>query len=96
MLNTVGDSITTWVDVVTTWASVEPLRSDELWKAQQVQANVSHRVKIRYREGITPDMRIVHKGRVLNISQPPRNIEERERRIEIMCKEEMPTASPVS
>ena len=62
-----GQLIVSWVNV---WANVpaavEPLSVREFIAAKGVQSEVSVRVVIRYREGLNPSMRIVHKGRILN------------------------------
>lgn len=56
-----------WSALCTAWAEVMPLSGRELWTAQQVQPDISHRVTMRYRSGVTPAMRVRHGGRTLNI-----------------------------
>ena len=46
--------------MATLQASVAPLQGAERFAAQQVQADVSHRVRIRYTSGITSQMRVFH------------------------------------
>ncbi|OAB31755.1 hypothetical protein PMSD_18390 [Paenibacillus macquariensis subsp. defensor] len=48
-----------WEDVATVWASREPLRGRELWAAATIHAEKTVRYKIRYRDGITSDMRLI-------------------------------------
>jgi len=48
-----------WEDVFTVWASREPLRGREYFAAAAAQAETTVRYKMRYREGITSDMRLV-------------------------------------
>lgn len=43
-------------------ASIEPLRGRELYAAQQHHAEATVRFRLRWRDGITPQMRIVHGG----------------------------------
>lgn len=43
-------------------ASIEPLKGKELFNAEQAQSEMIGRCKIRYREGLRPDMRIVYRG----------------------------------
>lgn len=63
-----GEPNTAWVDFLPrVSASVEPLRGRELYAAQEHQADVDVRIRIRYREGIEPTMRVVHDGRVYDI-----------------------------
>jgi len=59
-----GEPIELWED---RWTGVpmdiEALSGDELWTAQQVQANVNTKIMLRYRRGVTSLMRVVHQTR---------------------------------
>lgn len=57
-----------WVAVDTVWASVKPLTGRERQLAAQTEAPVSYRVTIRYRDDVTPAMRLVWGTRYLNIT----------------------------
>lgn len=74
-----GELTTFWVDVAETWAAIEPLSVREFIAAQQMQSAVSARITIRYRDGLTPQMRILHRGRVYNpqgwLSDPESGLE---------------------
>lgn len=59
--------VTEWVDVATVWASVKALSARELIQSQAMQSAVSVRIIIRYRDDVTADMRIIHRGAVYNI-----------------------------
>jgi SPP1 family predicted phage head-tail adaptor len=48
-------------------AEISPLSGRELIAAQAVQSKVSTRIVIRYRPGIIPSMRAIHRGTVYNI-----------------------------
>ena len=63
-----GVSHTTWVDVATVWAAVEPLSAREFIQSGQTQAAVTARITIRYRAGLQASMRILHRGQVFNIA----------------------------
>lgn len=76
-----------WQDMVTVWASVNPLSGREYFYSHQIKAEVTHRVKIRYREGITEKMRIKHLDRVLAI-ESILDLQERHETLEILCREE--------
>lgn len=76
-----------WQDLVSVWASVEPLSGREYFYSHQIKAELSHRVRIRYRADITVKMRIKHRGRVLGIESILDKKERREE-LEILCKEE--------
>lgn len=62
-----GSMVTTWVEWARVWASVEPLSARDFIAAQAVQSEVTARIVIRYRPGVTAAMRIDHGGRLYNI-----------------------------
>ena len=62
-----GQQVSTWADVLTCWASIEPIDGRELLTAKSINAEVSHRVVVRYRAGIIAAMRVVYQGRFFNI-----------------------------
>ncbi len=58
--NGVGEEIPAYDALVATvWGAVEPLSGREFIEANQVQADVTLRIVIRYRNGIRPEMRVV-------------------------------------
>ncbi len=75
-----------WQDLITVWASVEPLSGREYFYSHQIKAEVTHRVKMRYREDLTVKMRIKHRDRVLEIESILDKKERREE-LEILCRE---------
>lgn len=75
-----------WQDMVTVWASVEPLSGREYFYSHQIKAELTHRVKTRYREDITVKMRIKHRDRVLEIESIIDKKEKHEE-LEILCRE---------
>ena len=52
-------------------ASVEPLSARDLIAAQAGQSEASGRMVIRYRAGVLPTMRILHRGDIYNIQGQP-------------------------
>lgn len=76
----------TTLDGGSVWASVEPLRGRELIEAQQMHANVSHRVTCRHVSGVTPAMRVRHDSRTLNITSVA-NVFEQDWKLELLCTE---------
>ena len=76
-----------WTFVAEVWASVEPVSGRERFFSQQIKAEVTHKVKIRYKSGITEAMRILHRERVFLIESII-DINERQEFIEIRCMEE--------
>ncbi len=90
-VNGYGERITTWSTVATVWAAVEPLRGREFFDAEQVQAEISHRVIMRYRAGMESTMRLLYATRVLHIGTII-DVDERHRELQLMCRE-MPDAA---
>ena len=84
--NAYGERITTWSTLATVWAAVEPIRGREFFEAETVQAEITHRVILRYYPGIVPRYRVVFEGRVLEI-QAVINVDERSRELQLMCRE---------
>lgn len=74
---TTGEVVITWLSVGTVWADVRPLRGTEEFVAQQIKAGLDTRIKLRYRDDITPMMTINHAGRRFDL-QPPTEIGNRE------------------
>lgn len=56
----IGAEVIAWVDVATVWAEVSPYSGREFVALRQAQDEITTRITIRYRSGITPAMRIVH------------------------------------
>ena len=86
-----GQQVTTWTDAFSIWAAIEPLSARELFAAQAVQSEVSHRITVRYRaEFATPTavaaMRVMFAGRIFNI-QSAINLQERRCWIELTVSE---------
>lgn len=77
-----------WNDVATLWACVTGgAGGREFQTARQSRATLTDQIEIRYRPGITQDMRILHGDRVLSIAQPPIDPDGRRKRHLIFCEE---------
>lgn len=76
-LNTGKDSdgfvVDEWQDLVSVWAAVQNLSGREFFEAAAVQMEQSLRFVIRYRKGITQDMRIAFRGELYGISSIDNN-----------------------
>ena len=75
-----------WQPIATRWAAIQPFRARELFAAQQVQSQVTHRIWMRYFEGLQSTDRIKFGQRIFNIDGI-RNIDERNRELEVFCME---------
>jgi SPP1 family predicted phage head-tail adaptor len=82
-----GGYTESWISFATVWASVEPISGKEYYEAQQTQSEATHKIRIRYRTGILPSMRVNFKGRIFAITSPPINWEERNRELMLECTE---------
>lgn len=75
-----------WNDIVTTWASINPISGREYYQAETINSDLTHKVRLRYRKGITPDMRILYKDRIFNIVSVI-NEYEKNTMLQLMCRE---------
>lgn len=62
-----GGFTKTWQTVATVWAEITPSRGRESFNHGVLEATGTHRIIIRYRDGITPVMRVVSGSRHFNI-----------------------------
>jgi SPP1 family predicted phage head-tail adaptor len=62
-----GGIVQTWSDVVTVRAEVRALSGREFFAAQQVNSEISVKIRIRYRTGIDSTMRAVHGSDIYDI-----------------------------
>jgi SPP1 family predicted phage head-tail adaptor len=66
--NSFGETTQSWATFATRWASVQGISSREFLLSGQQQTEITHRIRLRYVEGLTHQMRIVWRGRVLEIA----------------------------
>jgi len=81
-----GGVTRTWTAYATRWASIEPMQGRELFEAQQVKSNVTHKVRLRHLDGITESMVVKHLSRTLNIESII-NTHERNAETVLLCTE---------
>lgn len=84
--NSYGEEVITWQDVATVWAAVEPLRGREFLEAQRAGAEVTTRIRIRHRDGIRPEMRVVQGNHTYDI-KAVLDVGGRGRELHLMCRE---------
>lgn len=73
--------------IATRWAQVSPLSAREMWASEQVDSDVTHKVRMRWTDDLTTDYRLIYDDRILNIMHPPIVKDERRVEIEVLCKE---------
>ncbi len=85
----VGDVVTSWTDVANVPASIEPLTGREAMIAAQKQSSTTHRITIRYSSDVAAlaaSWRILWGARAFDITER-RNLDERNRTLELICTE---------
>lgn len=84
--NSYGESTVSWSTRSHTRASIRPLNGREYFDQAKAESEVSHKVVIRYEDGITTKMRINYSNRIFDI-QSILNVDERNRQLTLMCLE---------
>lgn len=83
-----GHTVPDFTTFKTRWAAIFPKGSREFFHAAQVKADITHRVVMRYTDGITSEMQIKRGDRILKIMEPPRRFDQdRDTWLEFACKE---------
>jgi len=80
-----GQPINTWLPIVQTWAHVQPLVGREYIAAGALLSEVTARVRMRYRPGITAADRVIHNGKVYGITSVA-DVHSSRRELQLMCK----------
>lgn len=75
-----------WKDIATTWASINPISGKEYYSAETINSDLTHKIRLRYRRGITPDMRVLYNGRIFYIISVI-NEYEKNTMLQLMCRE---------
>jgi SPP1 family predicted phage head-tail adaptor len=81
-----GSVIENWSAFATAQGSIEPISGREYFAAQTTQAEVTHRISLRYLTGVTPKMRVKYGSRIFDILSVI-NVDERNRELQLMCRE---------
>lgn len=65
--NSIGEPELAWSTFATRWIAILPLSGNEQINAMTNQGSVTHRVRMRYTDGLKPKMRIQVDGRQFEI-----------------------------
>ena len=84
--NSMGETVPVYINFATVWASVQPFKGREYHEAQKIRAETTYKITMRYLAGVTPDMRIKHHNKTLEI-QSILNIDERNVELQIIASE---------
>jgi len=85
-----GGGVNTWAAYKTIRAFIKPVSGSERLYSMRLEANVTHRIFIRYRSDITTTDHIMYRGRLMQI-RALINLEEANRFIEIYADEGVAT-----
>lgn len=83
--NDFGEVVKGWEDLKTIYSSITPLSAKEFFK-DGVQAEVTHKIEMRYFEGVKPKMQVVYGSRIFSITSVI-NIREANKTLQLICKE---------
>ena len=82
-----GEAVNTWTDVYASiYASVDPISGKEFFSGEKFNMEISHKIRIRYKTGILPKMRVKFGSRYFDITNII-NWQERSIELQLMCKE---------
>ena len=82
-----GGAAINWVKVADLWGSIEPLSGHESFIEHQTETVLTHKIIIRFRQGVLPEMRLVQGSRVFEIISVI-NEKERDVWLQLECKEQ--------
>lgn len=77
-----GGAAETWLTEAALWAAIRPLGGHERMAADKVAGRLSHEITIRFRTGVTPEMRFRADTRIFHIDAV---MDVRERRAWLRC-----------
>jgi len=86
-----GEPDQTWTTLCTSWALIQPLKGAERFKANEVRADVDHRIVTRYRSelsALAPDDRATWSGKTYDIKSVIWR-DHTQKEIEILAKEHL-------
>ena len=82
-----GGFMTVFSDTLEAWAAIWPLTAKESLDAMKLELQVTHKIRIRYRSGITAKNRIKFGTRYFNIISLI-NYEERNKQLDMLALED--------
>ena len=65
--NDFGEWIESWNDWATVWGSIEPNLGKRYFEAKQANSDVQGLIRIRYRTGLLPTMRVKYGNQIFKI-----------------------------
>lgn len=81
-----GDLSNSWSTDATVWAAIDPVSGSETNIASELTGIITHKIKVRYRSGLTAENRLTYDSRTFEVVSS-RNWQERGIFLELLCKE---------
>lgn len=82
-----GQFTVTWADLASdVWCEIKPVLGREYFAAMQQQAKITHKIRMRFRKGITSKHRVLYGNRVFNIESVI-DPEEKHQELVLYCTE---------
>jgi SPP1 family predicted phage head-tail adaptor len=88
--DTAGGYTRGWQDVADLWAEIIPITGREKLFADQLQSQISHKIVLRYRAGVSAGQRLMFETRAFNIRYVF-NIGEDNEMLELLAEEGVAT-----
>jgi SPP1 family predicted phage head-tail adaptor len=82
-----NQDVETWATLVADiWAAIEPVRGREFFAARQISSEVTHKITISYRSGLSSKVRVKYQSRYFRVESIIDPAEAHED-MELMCVE---------
>jgi SPP1 family predicted phage head-tail adaptor len=85
-IDSFGDDELQYQLMATVWGSIEPLSGRDLWYANQIRADATNKITLRYTSQISSAHRLVWNGRVYEPG-PQLSTQERGYELTVLCTE---------
>ncbi len=83
----VGGFVTSYNTICVIWAAIWPLSAADVLEGMKLSAQITHRIRIRYRKNVISSMRVKFENRYFSIMAPPINPNMKNEMLDLVCKE---------
>lgn len=80
-----GQRVESWNTVADVYARAQPLRGREFFAAGQINSEASVKFTIRYRDGVTANMRVLWRGVPHALVAEPMDVDGQRVQLELLC-----------
>ena len=85
--NEFGEMTSDWQDFKKVKAGIFPFTAKELMTSESIVNEASHKVHIRYIDGVTAEQRIMFGNRIFQIVSSPIDFQFMHKELQLLCKE---------